>query len=97
MPALPPKPLKSGQDRDQDGDIDLGDDAINDLNRDGRIDAADTPEQDLDRDNDIDAQDHALEEKPLVGSALGLSKSGGSWQKPQGPSLQVNTPRLGGH
>ena len=29
----PQKPSKSGQDRDQDGDIDLGDDAINDLNR----------------------------------------------------------------
>ena len=92
----PQKPSKNGQDRDQDGDIDLGDDAINDLNRDGRIDAEDSPEQDLDHDNDIDSQDRSLEEKPRVGAALGMSKSGGAWQKPQGPSQQVSTPKIGG-
>ena len=82
------------RDLDNDGDVDLADNAINDFDRDGRIDGEDREIHDLDNDTDIDAADRELklkqEQAQSVGAALGLSKTDAKWQKSQ--SQQVSGP-----
>lgn len=79
MPA--PRKADGRRDLDGDGDIDLADDPARDLDRDGRIEIDDREEQDIDADNDIDATDRSLAGKKSVGAALGLTRTGQTWQK----------------
>ncbi|MCA1964975.1 MAG: hypothetical protein LDL31_13600 [Prosthecobacter sp.] len=101
MPT-PPKKNSNGRDLDQDGDVDLADNALLDLNRDGRIDANDREGQDLDNDQDIDAADRSLKAaeqraNQSVGASLGWQRGGQGWNKPEAPQqqqTQANTRRV---
>ena len=84
----PKKKLDSSRDLDRDGDVDLGDNRSLDLDRDGVIDGADREQADLDQDQDIDATDRTLGTQNSVGAALGMAKTGQSWQRSESQGQQ---------
>lgn len=96
MPAPQPDPTR---DLDHNGIVDALDDRSRDLDHDGIIDAEDRAVNDLNNDHIIDSTDRQLmndasQTQKKVGTTMGWTKSGETWQPPENTNSQDQSQTL---